>query len=70
MDNKQIYSGTFTIERKQVVIDAGENRSGKFLRITEYCNGRRNTCVIPETGVAQFAESIIKAVEALRGAGK
>ena len=42
------------VERKTFVIALKENPRGRFLRITEEVNGRRDTIIIPSTGLAEF----------------
>ena len=42
------------IERKTFVISLKENPRGRFLRITEDVNGRRDTIILPATGLAEF----------------
>ena len=39
------------VERKQFFFDLKENPRGRFLRITEDVNGRRDTIIIPSTGL-------------------
>ncbi len=42
------------IERKTFVFTLKENTRGRFLRITEDVNGRRDTIIIPATGLEDF----------------
>ncbi len=42
------------IERKSFVFTLKENPRGRFLRITEDVNGRRDTIIIPATGLDDF----------------
>lgn len=42
------------IERKTFVLTLKDNPRGRFLRITEDVNGRRDTIIIPATGLADF----------------
>jgi hypothetical protein len=42
------------IERKSFVFTLKENPRGRFLRITEDVNGRRDTIIIPSTGLEDF----------------
>jgi hypothetical protein len=46
------------IERKTFVFTLKENPRGRFLRITEDVNGRRDTIIIPATGLAEFKKLI------------
>lgn len=51
-------SEKITVERKQFYFDLKENSRGKFLKITEDVNGRRDTIIIPAPGLADFADVI------------
>ena len=42
------------IERKTFVLTLKENPRGRFLRITEDVGGRRDTIIIPSTGLEEF----------------
>jgi hypothetical protein len=42
------------IERKKFVLILKENPRGRFLRITEDVGGRRDSIIIPSTGLAEF----------------
>ena len=53
-----IESKQLQIERKFFQVELRENDRGKFLRITEEAHGRRNTIIIPSTGVDQFTAAI------------
>lgn len=44
------------VERKQFYFDLKENPRGRFLRITEDVNGRRDTVIIPSTGLKDIRE--------------
>ncbi len=57
-------SESISIERKNFIFDLRENPRGRFLRITEDANGRRDSIVIPATGldeVRRVLEGIIRA---------
>jgi hypothetical protein len=47
-------SATITVERKTFIFDLRENPRGRFLRITEDANGRRDSIVIPAPGLEEF----------------
>ena len=54
------------IERKTFVFTLKENPRGRFLRITEDVNGRRDAIIVPTTGLQNFKtalESMIKTSE-------
>jgi hypothetical protein len=57
MDNG-IAQKEFRIERKRFQVEFRENDRGKFLRITEEAHGRRNTIIVPSTGVGDFTAAI------------
>src|SRR5882762_2858886 len=46
------------VERKNFVFALKENPRGRFLRITEDVGGRRDTIIIPATGLEDFARVI------------
>ena len=57
-------SGKVQIERKTFIFTLKENPRGRFLRITEDVNGRRDSIIVPATGLAEFRaqlETIIQA---------
>lgn len=49
-------SEKIAIERKQFFFDLKENDRGRFLKITEDVNGRRDTIIIPAPGLAEFVQ--------------
>jgi hypothetical protein len=49
------------IERKTFILTLRENPRGRFLRITEDVNGRRDTIIVPAPGLEEFR----KVVEAM-----
>ena len=51
------------IERKQFFFDFKENPRGRFLRITEDVSGRRDTIIVPSTGLEQFRDAIEAAIK-------
>ena len=64
-------SGELQIERKFFIFTLKENPRGRLLRITEDIGGRRNSIIIPSTGLVEFKkllEEMIKASEALPAA--
>lgn len=46
------------IERKRFYVELRENERGRFLRITEEAQGRRNSIILPSTGVEEFTATI------------
>lgn len=63
VDN-QLFSERVQVERKQFFFDLKENASGRFLRITEEVGGRRDTVIIPATGLEIFRETLDHAIDA------
>lgn len=53
MDNI-LESRELQVERKHFFIEFRENDRGRFLRITEEAHGRRNTVIVPSTGLEEF----------------
>ena len=51
-------SAEVQIERKNFVFTLKENPRGRFLRITEDVGGRRDTIIIPSTGLAEFKKLV------------
>ena len=56
------------IERKRFHIELRENERGRFLRTTEEAHDRRNTVIIPSTGVADFTLAIHDVLDPLEPA--
>jgi hypothetical protein len=52
------------IERKTFVFSLKENPRGRFLRITEDVNGRRDTIIVPSTGLEEFKKLVEEMVRA------
>jgi hypothetical protein len=52
------------IERKTFVFALKENPRGRFLRITEDVNGRRDTIIIPAPGLEEFKRILDEMVSA------
>jgi hypothetical protein len=57
MDNI-IEARELQIERKLFYVELRENERGKFLRITEEAHGRRNSIIVPTSGVDDFTALI------------
>jgi hypothetical protein len=52
------------IERKTFVFTLKENPRGRFLRITEDVNGRRDTIIVPAPGLEDFKKMLDDMVRA------
>lgn len=57
-------SEKLAVERKNFFFDLKENPRGRFLRITEDVNGRRDTIIIPAPGLEEFRRVIELMIEA------
>jgi len=53
-----IKSAEFQVERKLITVTLKENPRGRFLRITEDAGTKRNTVIIPVTGLDDFKRVI------------
>ncbi len=56
--NQALESREIQVERKFFTAQIRENERGKFLRLTEEAQGRRNTVIVPSSGFADFANLI------------
>ena len=61
-------SENIAVERKNFIFDLRENPRGRFLRITEDANGRRDSIVIPAPGLEEFRRVLEAIIEADRQA--
>jgi len=52
------------VERKFFILTLKENIRGRFLRITEEVGGKRNTIIIPSTGLDDFQRVMTNMVQA------
>jgi len=59
-----LHSAQIQIERKTFLFALKENPRGRFLRITEEVNGRRDTIIIPATGLEDFRKALDEIVKA------
>lgn len=58
MVDTQLQSSSIKVERKHFTFDLRENPRGKFLRIIEEVNGRRDAIIIPLTGLEEFRDAL------------
>jgi hypothetical protein len=63
-------SENIAVERKNFIFDLRENPRGRFLRITEDANGRRDSIVIPAPGLEEFRRVLDGIINASQEAGK
>ncbi len=55
---ENLYSDTLQVERKFYFFDIKSNNEGSFLRITEKKDDRRNSIIIPSTGLDDFISKL------------
>ena len=65
----ELLSEKVQVERKLFSFDLRENPRGRFLRVTEDVGGRRDTIIIPSTGLRDIREIIDHAIDADAEAG-
>lgn len=64
VDQQIIASRQLQVERKFLIIDYCENSRGRFLRICEEAHGRRNTVIVPSTGLDEFLKNLAEVAAA------
>jgi len=67
--DKELFSEQVQIERKFFSFDLRENPRGRFLRITEDVGGRRDTIIMPATGLDKVSAILGRVIEANVAAG-
>ncbi len=67
--DKELFSEQAQVERKYFSFDLRENPRGRFLRITEDVGGRRDTVIVPSTGLERVRDILNHAIEANESAG-
>jgi hypothetical protein len=63
VDESTLRRETIPIERKTFILSLKENPRGRFLRITEDVNGRRDNVIIPVTGLEEFSKILNEMVK-------
>lgn len=58
VNEETLGSGKIQIERKTFIFTLKENPRGRFLRITEDVNRRREAIIIPATGLEEFRQQL------------
>ena len=67
--DKDLFTDQVQVERKVFTFALKENPRGRFLKITEDVGGRRDTIIIPSTGLQQVREIFDRVVKADADAG-
>ena len=63
-NEETLKSSELQIERKNFSFTLKENSRGRFLRIVEDVGGRRDTIIVPSTGLIEFKKHIDEMVKA------
>lgn len=58
-----LVSEKIQVDRKVFFLDLKENQRGRFLKITEDVSGRRDTIMLPASGLQPFIEALHRIVE-------
>lgn len=67
--DKELFSEQLQIERKLFSFDLKENPRGRFLKITEDVGGRRDTIIMPATGLESVRDILNRTLIADQAAG-
>ena len=67
--DKELFSEQVQIERKLFSFDLRENPRGRFLKVTEDVGGRRDTVIMPATGLEDVRDILERALKANNEAG-
>ena len=59
----QLQTQSMRVERKHFTFDLRENPRGRFLRIIEEVNGRRDAIIIPLTGIEEFRDALNEVIK-------
>ena len=62
--DEELISEQVQVERKLFSFSLKQNLRGRFMKITEDVGGRRDTVIIPSTGLLQIREAIDHMIEA------
>jgi len=68
MEN-ELFKEQVQVERKLFSFELRENPRGRFLKITEDVGGRRDTIIIPATGLEQIRAVLDRVINASNSAG-
>ena len=67
--DSELFSEQLQIERKLFSFEIRENPRGRFLKVTEDVGGRRDTIIIPATGLEEIRDILDRAIDANTNAG-
>jgi PurA-like ssDNA and RNA-binding protein len=61
--DEPLASERIDVDRKVFFLDLRENQRGRFLKITEDVNGRRDTIILPAAAFQEFAAAFARITE-------
>jgi hypothetical protein len=64
VEEETLKSEKIQVERKTFILVLKENARGRFLRITEDVGGRRDSIIVPSTGLEDFKKAVQEMLEA------
>ena len=67
--DEELASEQVQVERKLFSFSLKQNPRGRFLKITEDVGGRRDTVIVPATGLTQLQSAVQRMIDADRKAG-
>lgn len=67
--DRELLTEQVQVERKLFSFELRENPRGRFLKVTEDVGGRRDTVIIPATGLDKIREALDHAMRASEAAG-
>lgn len=67
--DRELISEQIQVERKLFTFELRENPRGRFLKVTEDVGGRRDTIIIPATGLDKVRDTLERIIEASEAAG-
>ena len=67
--DKELFNEQVQIERKLFTFDLRENPRGRFLKVIEDVGGRRDTVIMPATGLEDVVEILKRVLAAHQEAG-
>ena len=63
MNEETLQMEKFEVERKTFILTLKENQRGRFLRITEDVKGRRDSVIVPVSGLDDFRKHLDSILE-------
>lgn len=67
--DKELLNEQVQVERKLFTFELRENPRGRFLKVTEDVGGRRDTIIIPATGLDKIRDVLGRTITASEEAG-